>query len=196
MNCMTELNESITTLNKSILLTGTVILKLRQKEMLKSFFQSSLFCFKSNSWPTCYLFLCSASGVSGACVCHSAAFLNPFFTLAFVTHEDISRLQVFQEQTVMVVKAPEETKLEVPPPKEVRQHWCAFTQNHLLGFLPGRSWCPLPGFVRIGRSVSLCLYRTVSRFTWRQTEVPSWWWPVAWGRDSRAAASWLWRRVA
>uniref|UniRef100_A0A8C7YCX9 E2F/DP family winged-helix DNA-binding domain-containing protein n=1 Tax=Oryzias sinensis TaxID=183150 RepID=A0A8C7YCX9_9TELE len=30
----------------------------------------------------------------------------------------ISRLQVFQEQTVMVVKAPEETKLEVPPPKE------------------------------------------------------------------------------
>uniref|UniRef100_A0A3P9J8R3 THAP-type domain-containing protein n=1 Tax=Oryzias latipes TaxID=8090 RepID=A0A3P9J8R3_ORYLA len=38
--------------------------------------------------------------------------------LAFVTHEDISRLQVFQEQTVMVVKAPEETKLEVPPPKE------------------------------------------------------------------------------
>uniref|UniRef100_A0A3B4ZX75 Transcription factor E2F6-like n=1 Tax=Stegastes partitus TaxID=144197 RepID=A0A3B4ZX75_9TELE len=37
---------------------------------------------------------------------------------AYVTHEDISRLGAFQEQTVIVVKAPEETKLEVPAPKE------------------------------------------------------------------------------
>ncbi|XP_031163746.1 transcription factor E2F6 [Sander lucioperca] len=37
---------------------------------------------------------------------------------AYVTHEDIRRLAAFQEQTVLVVKAPEETKLEVPPPKE------------------------------------------------------------------------------
>lgn len=37
---------------------------------------------------------------------------------AYVTHEDIRRLEAFQEQTVIVVKAPEETKLEVPAPKE------------------------------------------------------------------------------
>lgn len=40
-------------------------------------------------------------------------------TSAYVTHADISRLRDFQEQTVIVVKAPEETKLEVPAPKEV-----------------------------------------------------------------------------
>lgn len=39
-------------------------------------------------------------------------------TSAYVTQEDIGRLGVFQEQTVIVVKAPEETKLEVPAPKE------------------------------------------------------------------------------
>ncbi|XP_042371013.1 transcription factor E2FA-like, partial [Plectropomus leopardus] len=38
--------------------------------------------------------------------------------LAYVTHEDISRVRAFEEQTVIVVKAPEETKLEVPAPKE------------------------------------------------------------------------------
>ncbi|XP_069033598.1 transcription factor E2F6 [Embiotoca jacksoni] len=37
---------------------------------------------------------------------------------AYVTHDDVSRLAAFQEQTVIVVKAPEETKLEVPAPKE------------------------------------------------------------------------------
>ncbi|XP_035534660.1 transcription factor E2F6 isoform X2 [Morone saxatilis] len=38
--------------------------------------------------------------------------------LAYVTYEDVSRLAALQEQTVFVVKAPEETKLEVPAPKE------------------------------------------------------------------------------
>nr|QFZ93598.1 transcription factor E2F6 [Larimichthys crocea] len=38
--------------------------------------------------------------------------------MAYVTHEDVSRLQAFQEQTVIVVKAPEETKLEIPAPRE------------------------------------------------------------------------------
>lgn len=37
---------------------------------------------------------------------------------AYVTHEDISRLGDLQDQTVVVVKAPEETKLEIPPPRE------------------------------------------------------------------------------
>ncbi|XP_041716836.1 transcription factor E2F6 [Coregonus clupeaformis] len=38
--------------------------------------------------------------------------------LAYVTHSDISGIKVFQEQTVVAIKAPEETKLEVPTPKE------------------------------------------------------------------------------
>lgn len=41
-------------------------------------------------------------------------------TLAYVTLDDLRRLRVLQEQTVMVVKAPEETKLEIPAPTEVR----------------------------------------------------------------------------
>lgn len=40
-------------------------------------------------------------------------------TLAYLTHSDVQRLAAFQEQTVIVVRAPEETKLEVPAPKEV-----------------------------------------------------------------------------
>ncbi|XP_074064639.1 transcription factor E2F6-like [Macrotis lagotis] len=38
--------------------------------------------------------------------------------LAYVTCEDIHNLQDFNEQIVIAVKAPEETKLNVPPPKE------------------------------------------------------------------------------
>ncbi|KAM9778199.1 transcription factor E2F6 isoform 1-T1 [Syngnathus typhle] len=37
---------------------------------------------------------------------------------AYVTHEDVSQLAAFQEQTVIVIKAPEETRLEVPAPTE------------------------------------------------------------------------------
>lgn len=36
---------------------------------------------------------------------------------AFVTFADVQNLPAFQDQTVIVVKAPEETKLEVPAPK-------------------------------------------------------------------------------
>ncbi|KAM6954369.1 transcription factor E2F6 [Aplochiton taeniatus] len=36
----------------------------------------------------------------------------------YVTKEDLSHITVFQEQTVIAIKAPEETKLEVPTPKE------------------------------------------------------------------------------
>ncbi|CAL8314141.1 unnamed protein product [Lota lota] len=39
-------------------------------------------------------------------------------TFAYVTYEDVSRIEVFQDQTVLVVKAPEDTKLQVPTPKE------------------------------------------------------------------------------
>ncbi|XP_015251147.1 PREDICTED: transcription factor E2F6-like [Cyprinodon variegatus] len=47
--------------------------------------------------------------------------------LAYVTHQDLQRLKTFQNQTLMVVKAPEETKLEIPAPTEDR------IQIHLKG---------------------------------------------------------------
>lgn len=48
--------------------------------------------------------------------------------LAYVTLDDIRRLEAFEEQTVMVVKAPDETVLKVPEPSE------DFIQIHV------RSW--------------------------------------------------------
>ncbi|KAM8847425.1 transcription factor E2F6 isoform 1-T1 [Synchiropus picturatus] len=39
-------------------------------------------------------------------------------SLAYVTHRDLTRLGAFQDQTLFLVKAPEETKLEVPAPTE------------------------------------------------------------------------------
>lgn len=38
--------------------------------------------------------------------------------LAYVTYEDICRITALQDQTVIAVKAPEETKLEIPTPTE------------------------------------------------------------------------------
>ncbi|XP_067878510.1 transcription factor E2F6 isoform X2 [Heterodontus francisci] len=38
--------------------------------------------------------------------------------LAYVTYQDIHSLQAFEEQIVIAIKAPQETKLEVPIPKE------------------------------------------------------------------------------
>ncbi|XP_075001146.1 transcription factor E2F6 isoform X2 [Calonectris borealis] len=38
--------------------------------------------------------------------------------LAYVTYQDICSIQAFQEQIVIAIKAPEETKLEIPIPKE------------------------------------------------------------------------------
>lgn len=41
------------------------------------------------------------------------------YTLAYVTCQDICSIRAFQEQIVIAIKAPEETKLEIPIPKEV-----------------------------------------------------------------------------
>ncbi|XP_021247086.1 transcription factor E2F6 isoform X2 [Numida meleagris] len=38
--------------------------------------------------------------------------------LAYVTYQDIRSIQAFQKQIVIAIKAPEETKLEIPIPKE------------------------------------------------------------------------------
>ncbi|NXO21014.1 E2F6 factor, partial [Cisticola juncidis] len=37
---------------------------------------------------------------------------------AYVTYQDIRSIQAFQEQIVIAIKAPEETKLEIPVPKD------------------------------------------------------------------------------
>ncbi|KAK4824186.1 hypothetical protein QYF61_012002, partial [Mycteria americana] len=37
---------------------------------------------------------------------------------SYVTYQDIRSIQAFQEQIVIAIKAPEETKLEIPIPKE------------------------------------------------------------------------------
>ncbi|NXF01777.1 E2F6 factor, partial [Smithornis capensis] len=39
-------------------------------------------------------------------------------THAYVTYQDIQSIQTFQEQIVIAIKAPEETKLEIPVPKD------------------------------------------------------------------------------
>lgn len=44
------------------------------------------------------------------------------FTYAYVTYQDIKQVGNLKDQTVIVVKAPTETKLEVPDPDEVRMH--------------------------------------------------------------------------
>ncbi|NWV83273.1 E2F6 factor, partial [Dasyornis broadbenti] len=45
---------------------------------------------------------------------------NSYITLthAYVTYQDIRSIQAFQEQIVIAIKAPEETKLEIPVPKD------------------------------------------------------------------------------
>lgn len=42
-------------------------------------------------------------------------------TLAYATYQDIRKISGLKDQTVIVVKAPPETRLEVPDPIEVRR---------------------------------------------------------------------------
>lgn len=43
-----------------------------------------------------------------------------WITLAYVRYEDIREISTLKDQTVILIKAPPETKLEVPDPTEVR----------------------------------------------------------------------------
>ncbi|OXB84408.1 UNVERIFIED_CONTAM: hypothetical protein H355_010835 [Colinus virginianus] len=45
------------------------------------------------------------------------------YTLAYVTYQDICSIQAFQKQIVIAIKAPEETKLEIPIPKESEKNY-------------------------------------------------------------------------
>lgn len=55
--------------------------------------------------------------------CQSSKWLHSLTltTLAYVTYQDIRKISGLKDQTVIVVKAPPETRLEVPDPIEVRR---------------------------------------------------------------------------
>lgn len=65
------------------------------------------------------------------------------YTLAYVTYQDIRSIQAFQGQIVIAIKAPEETKLEIPIPKEVsfihlweQKFWNLFFARAVCNWLP------------------------------------------------------------
>ncbi|XP_076415758.1 transcription factor E2F6 [Peromyscus maniculatus bairdii] len=82
--------------------------------------------------------------------------------LAYVTYQDIHSIQAFHEQIVIAVKAPEETRLDVPAPREdsitvhirstkgpIDVYLCEVEQNHSsgrtadgVGASPSKSKCP------------------------------------------------------
>lgn len=52
-------------------------------------------------------------------------------TLAYATYQDIRKISGLKDQTVIVVKAPPETRLEVPDPIEVRRRLCSSAEIFL-----------------------------------------------------------------
>ncbi|KAM6904201.1 transcription factor E2F3 [Lycodopsis pacificus] len=54
---------------------------------------------------------------------------------AYLTYEDVQRIPSLKEQTVIVIKAPAETKLEVPHPEESLQVHLSSTQGPIEAFL-------------------------------------------------------------
>ncbi|KAG9355737.1 hypothetical protein JZ751_000575 [Albula glossodonta] len=56
-------------------------------------------------------------------------------TYAYVTYEDIQRSRGLRDQTVIVIKAPSETKLEVPDPQESLQVHLSSTKGPIDVFL-------------------------------------------------------------
>ncbi|TKC37285.1 hypothetical protein EI555_010945 [Monodon monoceros] len=56
-------------------------------------------------------------------------------TLAYVTYQDIRKISGLKDQTVIVVKAPPETRLEVPDPIESLQIHLASTQGPIEVYL-------------------------------------------------------------
>ncbi|KXJ18349.1 Transcription factor E2F3 [Exaiptasia diaphana] len=57
------------------------------------------------------------------------------FTFAYVTYRDIRDIRNFKEQTVIAVKAPPETRLEVPDPNESIQIWLKSIRGAIEVFL-------------------------------------------------------------
>lgn len=57
--------------------------------------------------------------------------LTPHSTLGYVTYQDIRSIGSLQDQTVIAVKAPADTKLEVPDTEGVR--WRILSASNVLG---------------------------------------------------------------
>jgi len=54
---------------------------------------------------------------------------------AYITYKDIRGVKEFSEQTVVAIKAPQETKLEVPDPRESLQIWLKSKQGEIEVYL-------------------------------------------------------------
>uniref|UniRef100_A0A674P156 E2F transcription factor CC-MB domain-containing protein n=1 Tax=Takifugu rubripes TaxID=31033 RepID=A0A674P156_TAKRU len=61
--------------------------------------------------------------------------LTLMITFAYLTYEDVQRIPNLKEQTVIVIKAPPGTKLEVPHPVESLQVHLASTKGPIEAFL-------------------------------------------------------------
>ncbi|KAM4903275.1 transcription factor E2F6 [Sylvia borin] len=53
-----------------------------------------------------------------SCIILTHGFGCTYSHISYVTYQDIRSIQAFQEQIVIAIKAPEETKLEIPVPKD------------------------------------------------------------------------------
>lgn len=62
---------------------------------------------------------------------------------AYLTYEDVQRIPSLKEQTVIVIKAPAETKLEVPHPEESLQVHLSSTQGPIEAFLCSEDPVPM-----------------------------------------------------
>ncbi|PIK54944.1 hypothetical protein BSL78_08153 [Apostichopus japonicus] len=63
------------------------------------------------------------------------SFLNNTLTYAYVTYHDIRSIKSFEDQTVIAIKAPPETKLEVPDPREGIQIWLKSSRGQIEVYL-------------------------------------------------------------
>ncbi|KAJ4919428.1 hypothetical protein JOQ06_024710 [Pogonophryne albipinna] len=64
-------------------------------------------------------------------------------TFAYLTYEDVQQIPSLKEQTVIVIRAPAETKLEVPHPEESLQVHLSSTQGPIEAFLCSENSLPL-----------------------------------------------------
>ncbi|XP_002741989.1 transcription factor E2F3-like [Saccoglossus kowalevskii] len=62
-------------------------------------------------------------------------------THAYVTYQDIRGIKSFSEQTVIAIKAPPETRLEVPDPRESIQIWLKSTKGPIEVYLCPEEAC-------------------------------------------------------
>ena len=85
------------------------------------------------SLPSSVVICSLSSGADCLSVSPARVFLSlTSFTMAYVTYEDLRHINSLRDQTVIVVKAPPDTKLEVPDPEQV-----SHTREQRDGCCPG-----------------------------------------------------------